>query len=51
MCIRDSATLGCPAIARDPEIGLASIDATLCIGCGQCAQYCGFGAIVREGGR
>ncbi len=45
------ATLGCPAIARDPEIGLASIDATLCIGCGQCAQYCGFGAIVREGGR
>lgn len=45
------ATLGCPAIARDPEIGLASIDQTLCIGCGQCVQYCGFGAIVSEGSR
>ncbi len=39
------ATLGCPAIARDPEMGLASIDPALCIGCGQCAQYCRFGAI------
>lgn len=45
------ATLGCPTIARDPEMGLASIDQTLCIGCGQCAQYCGFGAIVSEGSR
>lgn len=44
-------TLGCPAIARDLEMGLASIDQTLCIGCGQCAQYCGFGAIVCEGSR
>lgn len=45
------ATLGCPAIARDNETGTASIDRALCIGCGQCAQYCGFGAIVSEGGR
>lgn len=50
-------TLGCPAIAKDVETGLASIDATLCIGCGQCAQYCAFGAIeqsteqVTKGGR
>ena len=40
------ATLGCPAIAKDPETGTASIDAGLCIGCGQCAQYCRFEAIV-----
>ena len=39
-------TLGCPAIAKDPETGRASIDAGLCIGCGQCAQYCAFGAIL-----
>ena len=41
------ATLGCPAIARD-ESGVASIDTGLCIGCGQCAQYCRFNAIVLE---
>lgn len=39
------ATLGCPAISKDAETGLASIDASLCIGCGQCSQYCGFDAI------
>ena len=39
------ATIGCPAIAKDPETGLASIDPAMCIGCGQCAQYCGFSAI------
>ena len=39
------AGLGCPAIARDAETGVASIDPDMCIGCGQCAQYCGFGAI------
>ncbi len=42
------ATLGCPAIARDPEAGLASIDPALCIGCGQCAQYCRFEAIAQD---
>lgn len=41
------ATLGCPAIARD-ESGVASIDTGLCIGCGQCEQYCRFNAIVFE---
>lgn len=40
-------TLGCPAIARD-ERGVALIDASLCIGCGQCEQYCRFNAIVPE---
>ncbi len=39
-------TLGCPAIAKDPESGVASINADMCIGCGQCSQYCGFKAIV-----
>ena len=37
--------LGCPAISKDPESGFASIDSLQCIGCGQCAQYCGFDAI------
>lgn len=37
--------LGCPAISKDMESGFASIDSMQCIGCGQCAQYCGFGAI------
>ncbi len=40
-------TLGCPSIGRDVETGLAYIDAASCIGCGQCAQYCRFNAIVR----
>ena len=39
-------TLGCPAIAKDPDTGMAAIDDVMCIGCGQCAQYCGFSAIV-----
>lgn len=38
-------TLGCPAISKDAENGMASIDSDMCIGCGQCAQYCGFSAI------
>ena len=41
------ATLGCPAIARDPETGRSFIDLDQCIGCGQCAQYCNFDAIVQ----
>lgn len=40
-------TLGCPAIGKDPENGLSYIDTDACIGCGQCAQYCRFDAIVR----
>ncbi len=38
-------TIGCPAIARDPETGKSFIDADLCIGCDQCRQYCNFDAI------
>ena len=38
-------TLGCPALSKDADTGLAAIDSAMCIGCGQCAQYCGFGAI------
>jgi indolepyruvate ferredoxin oxidoreductase alpha subunit len=40
-------TLGCPAIGKEQESGLAYIDATSCIGCGQCAQYCRFSAIKK----
>lgn len=43
-------TLGCPAISRDAETGIAAIDPALCIGCGQCAQYCAFGAIEQPNG-
>lgn len=39
--------LGCPAIGKDASTGLSYIDASSCVGCGQCAQYCRFNAIVR----
>lgn len=39
--------LGCPAIGKYPDTGLSYIDPQMCIGCGQCAQYCNFNAIVR----
>ncbi|NPD30276.1 4Fe-4S binding protein [Eggerthellaceae bacterium zg-1084] len=38
-------SLGCPALSKDPEMGLASIDPGLCVGCGQCVQYCPYDAI------
>ena len=38
-------TLGCPAIATNDD-GHAVIDQTMCIGCGQCEQYCAFKSIV-----
>ena len=38
-------SIGCPAISKDAETGIASIDQTSCIGCGQCSQYCKFDAI------
>ena len=41
-------TIGCPALARCETDGRALIDASLCVGCGQCAQYCAFGAINQE---
>lgn len=40
-------SLGCPAIYSHEETGLTSIDTDLCNGCGQCEQYCAFGAIER----
>lgn len=45
-------TIGCPAIACNPDTGISSIDPDLCIGCDQCRQYCNFDAIQpREGGQ
>lgn len=41
------ATIGCPAIRRNATSGFSSIDTEMCIGCGQCEQYCNFGAIER----
>ena len=38
-------SLGCPALSKDAETGIASIDQEMCIGCGQCAQYCAHSAI------
>ena len=49
-CIR----IGCPALSRDTATGCALIDPDLCIGCGDCAQYCKFDAIhvpSAKGGR
>jgi indolepyruvate ferredoxin oxidoreductase alpha subunit len=40
--------LGCPAISRDPETGIAIIDSNQCVGCNQCAQYCRFDAIHEQ---
>ena len=33
-------------ILRDIKNGKAHIDSTLCVGCGVCAQLCGFGAFI-----
>jgi len=45
------ASLGCPALSCDGTTS-AVIDAEMCVGCGHCAQYCGFGAIQqREEGK
>ncbi|MGV8082572.1 MAG: indolepyruvate ferredoxin oxidoreductase subunit alpha [Coriobacteriia bacterium] len=41
--------IGCPAISKDEETGLARIDSAACVGCAQCVQVCRFGAIVRTG--
>ena len=41
-------TLGCPAISKDESTGQAVIDRNMCIGCGQCAQYCARGFIVQD---
>jgi indolepyruvate ferredoxin oxidoreductase alpha subunit len=41
-------SLGCPAISRDEQAGQARIDRGLCVGCGQCEQYCAFSAIQKD---
>jgi indolepyruvate ferredoxin oxidoreductase alpha subunit len=41
-CIKDFL---CPAISIDPADGKSMIDPAVCVGCGECAQMCGFGAI------
>lgn len=37
-------SIGCPAISKESN-GQACIDQDACVGCGQCAQYCGVDAI------
>lgn len=44
-CVR----LGCPAIGRDEATSCSGIDASLCVGCGQCVQVCKFDAILPSG--
>ena len=45
---RKCMSIGCPAVLFSKETG-ASIDRTLCVGCGLCEKLCPFGAI--EGGQ
>ncbi len=40
-------SLGCPAISKQKDGAKMQIDAEMCVGCGQCAQYCAFGAIAQ----
>ena len=44
--------LGCPAIHMEGEgkAAKATVDPTLCVGCGVCEQLCAFGAIKGNGG-
>ena len=42
MCMK----IGCPAISF--KDGKASIDATICVGCGLCEQMCKFGAFEKK---
>ena len=41
-CIRDFL---CPAISIDESDGSSRISPEICVGCGECTQMCGFGAI------
>ena len=41
-------TIGCLALSRDMETGIAAINRDQCVGCGQCKQYCHYGAIEQE---
>ncbi|MCL1796887.1 MAG: thiamine pyrophosphate-dependent enzyme [Eggerthellaceae bacterium] len=42
-------SLGCPAISRDVLAQRAVIDEALCVGCGQCEQYCASSSIRKSG--
>jgi len=45
LCTR---VFGCPGMVWDSESGKATIDETICTGCGVCADICPQGAIIRE---
>ena len=47
VCFQD---FECPAIAPDPETGMARIDPTLCSACGVCVQVCPQEAIKKMSG-
>lgn len=40
--------IGCPALSKDAEKGIAAIDRDQCVGCGHCKQFCNWGAIEQE---
>ncbi len=43
--------IGCPAIVCDPVTAKASVEATQCVGCSQCAQVCPHDCfVIAEGG-
>ena len=52
-CKKCITEIGCPALSFDPQVqgprskqrGQATVDASLCNGCGLCVQVCPFGAI------
>ena len=41
-----------PLVSEEPyyALGTASVDETKCVGCGECARHCAFGAIALENG-
>ncbi len=52
LCKNPSCQKSCPvnAISKDEATGAQKVDATLCIGCGECVLACPFGAIsIPEG--
>ena len=47
-CKQCLSTFGCPGLSFDEEKKKASIDPTICMGCGVCAQVCNVGCINRR---